>query len=175
MYNMQRKFLPGADDLVCLHNFILFLLSDAVVGRGDQNPWREADRTAEASTRQTDGLFQRAEEEGGEAVWCDNFGKLILLSGVWPWSNTNLLFQLVNEFVLSGLWQVCLFAASLPHRKETKQVGLCRVALYHVFHAETPFCHIRGIFCGVYILHIIWQHFLQARFRRVSNHLLHMT
>uniref|UniRef100_A0A8B9TQV7 Dedicator of cytokinesis 5 n=1 Tax=Anas platyrhynchos TaxID=8839 RepID=A0A8B9TQV7_ANAPL len=30
------------------------------------------------------GLFQRAEEEGGEAVWCDNFGKLILLSGVWP-------------------------------------------------------------------------------------------
>lgn len=81
---MQRKLLPEAGDLVCLHSFIFFLLSDAVVGRGDQDPWREADGTAEASTRQTDSLFQRAEEEGGEAVWCDNFGKLILLSGVLP-------------------------------------------------------------------------------------------
>lgn len=56
-------------------SFILFLLSDAVVGRRDQDPRWEADGAAEASARQTDSLFQRAQEEGGEAVWCDNFGK----------------------------------------------------------------------------------------------------
>jgi len=64
-------------------------------------------------------------------------------------------FPLVSELVLHDLSQTCLSAASLPHRKETEQVRLCCVTLYHVFHAETALCHICGVFCGLYIFHVI--------------------
>lgn len=64
-------------------------------------------------------------------------------------------FPHVSELVLHDLSQAYLSAASLPHRKETEQVRLCRVALYHVFHTETALCHICGVFCGLYIFHVI--------------------
>lgn len=64
-------------------------------------------------------------------------------------------FPLVSGLVLRDLSRSHLSAASFPHREETEQVRLCRVALYHVFHAEAALCHICGVFCGLYIFHIV--------------------